>query len=226
MNSGAVLEATDRTQLTRRAHRAHYDLDTINSILDEGFVCHLGFTWNNHPFVIPTCYGRDGRRLLVHGSAGSRMLRALSDGIDACLTVTLVDGIILARGAFNQSINYRSVVVLGKARPIEDLEQKSQALIALSEHLVPKRWDFVREPSKKELAATLILEMNLDEASAKIRSGPPLDEDEDYDLPIWAGELPVFTRFGTAVPDPRNLPEVVVPEHAQNYHRTPQVDLS
>jgi len=203
----------------RNPPRGHYDRATIDAILDEGFVGHLGFAVNGQTYVIPTSYGRDGDRLLIHGSAGSRMMLTLDEPLDVCLTVTLVDGVVIARAAFNQSINYRSVVVLGKARTLTDPAEKLDALITISERLVPNCWRSLRPPSKKELAATSIAELSLAEASAKVRTGPPVDEDDDYALPTWAGVIPVRTEFGDPVPDPRNLPGLETPDHVSTFRR-------
>ena len=211
--------AGERTQVRRHPPRGHYDRATINAILDEGFVAHLGFARDGQPYVIPTSYARDGDRLLIHGSAGSRLMMTLDEPIDVCVTVTLVDGIVIARAAFNQSINYRSVVVLGQARTLTDPAEKLDALVTMSERLVPDCWSSLRPPSKKELAATTIAELSLTEASAKIRSGPPVDDEDDYALPTWAGVIPLSTEFGEPVPDPRNLPGLDVPSHVVRFRR-------
>lgn len=220
--TGPTLDTTERTQVLRRPHRGHYDLNTIYRILDEGFVCSLGLVVDEQPFVVPTCYGRDGDRLLLHGSAASRTLRTVTREIPVCVTVTLVDSIVAARSAFNHSINYRSVMILGRAKVIKDPTQKLAALELLTHHLIPGRWDEVRGPTPKELAATSIVELPIDEASAKVRSGPPLDEDDDYDLPVWAGEIPVHTSFGPPRADPRNLSELSPPVHLVDYRRPAQ----
>lgn len=175
---------TDRTTLKRLPNRGSYDRALIYSILDEGFICHMGFTVDNRPFVIPTGYARAGDKLYVHGSQASRMMRALQGGIDLCLTVTLLDGLVLARSAFHHSMNYRSVVVFGKASVVEDEAEKMEALRAFTEHIVPGRWDEVRWPNPSELKATTVLSLPLAEASAKIRTGPPLDDEEDYQLDV------------------------------------------
>lgn len=166
-------------------------MQVIHAILDAGFLAHVGFQTNNQPFVIPTLYGRDGDKLYLHGSAASRMLGELETGISACVNVTLVDGLVLARSAFHHSMNYRSVVAFGTARKINEPEQKMHALRIISEHLIAGRWNDVRTPTEKELKATSVLEFAIEEASAKIRTGPPLDDEEDYSLPIWAGILPL-----------------------------------
>ena len=183
--------------------RGVYERAAIDAILDEALVAHLGFVDDGQPYVIPTLQARIGDTVYVHGSAASRALRGLSGGIPACLTVTLVDGIVLARAAFHHSINYRSVVVLGTCRSVEGAEEREAALHAFTERLVPGRWDEVRRPTAQELKATRVLTMDLDECSAKVRSGPPGDDDGDYGLPVWAGVVPLETVAGAPVPDPR-----------------------
>ncbi|HEX8164089.1 MAG TPA: pyridoxamine 5'-phosphate oxidase family protein [Pyrinomonadaceae bacterium] len=184
---------TDRTQVRRLPRRAAYDRALVYQILDEGFVCHVGFVADAQPFVIPTAYGRAGDTLYLHGAKASRMLKALAAGAEACVTVTLVDGLVLARSAFHHSMNYRSVVVFGRASAVEDPREKLDAMRAFSEHLIPGRWSEVREPNERELAATLVLALPLAEASAKVRAGAPVDDEEDLALPVWAGELPLRT---------------------------------
>jgi nitroimidazol reductase NimA-like FMN-containing flavoprotein (pyridoxamine 5'-phosphate oxidase superfamily) len=190
-----------RAQVRRLPDRAAYDRETIHAILDEGLVCHVGLASEGQPYVIPMTYGRDGERLFLHGSAASRLLRGLDAGAPACVTVTLLDGLVLARSAFHHSANFRSVVVLGRATPVVDPEGKVAALRVISEHLLPGRWDHVRPPNARELAATMVLEVPLDEASAKIRTGPPLDDAEDLGLPVWAGVLPLALVPGKPVQD-------------------------
>jgi nitroimidazol reductase NimA-like FMN-containing flavoprotein (pyridoxamine 5'-phosphate oxidase superfamily) len=185
------IKATERTQLRRLPKRGVFDRETIYKILDEGFVCHVGFTIGGKTFVIPTGYARVGDRLLVHGSSASRMLRAMSDGIDVCATITLIDGLVLARSAFHHSVNYRSVIVFGTANLVSDEDQKIDALRAFTEHIIPGRWQEVRPPNKGELRATAILSLPIQEASAKVRTGDPVDEEEDYALDVWAGVIPM-----------------------------------
>jgi nitroimidazol reductase NimA-like FMN-containing flavoprotein (pyridoxamine 5'-phosphate oxidase superfamily) len=195
---------TKRTTLKRLPKRGVHDFDTIARILDEGLYCHVGFVADGQPFVVPTGYGRDGRALYIHGSAASRMLRALSEGVPVCVTVTLFDGLVLARSAFHNSINYRSVVVLGVARPVEG-DEKLHGLRTITEHITPGRWADVRGPTAQELKATTVLRLGIDEASAKIRTGGPIDDEEDLALPVWAGVLPF-----ALVPQPP-VPEAVLP---------------
>lgn len=214
-----TLLQTERTKLKRLPKRGHFDRETVYGILDEGFICHVGFAPQGQPFVIPTGYARVDDKLYIHGSQASRMLRTLSGGVDACVTVTIVDGLVLARSAFHHSMNYRSVVIFGRARIVEDREEKMAALVALSEHIVRGRWADVREPNEEEFIKTTVLELPLVEASAKIRTGPPLDDEEDYALPMWAGVIPLSLQAGEPINDPRLPAEIEVPDYARNYKR-------
>jgi uncharacterized protein len=198
---------TERTQVRRLAKRGRYDRETVYSILDAGWICHVGFTVDGRPVVIPTAYGRDGGRLIIHGSAASRMLRTMAGGIEVCVTVTHVDGLVLARSAFHHSINYRSVMLFGRARLIEESEAKNDALRLFTEHLLPGRWAEVRTPNEKELKATTVLELPIEEASAKVRTGPPVDDEEDMSWPVWAGVIPLSVVEGEPEPDPGQLTE-------------------
>ncbi len=197
--------STDRTQVRRLPKRGVYEKAQVHAILDEGFVCHVGFAAEGQPYVIPTGYGRAGERIFIHGSAASRMLRSLDQGIDVCVTVTLVDGLVLARSAFHHSVNYRSVVVLGKAHLVTDPREKAEALRVITNHIVPGRWEEVRPPDERELKATSVLVLALDEVSAKVRTGPPVDDEEDYGLPIWAGVVPIRSSAQEPRPDERLL---------------------
>jgi uncharacterized protein len=208
---------TDRTTVRRLPARGSYDRALIHSILDEAMVCHVGFIADGRPFVIPTLHVRVGDRLYVHGSPGSRMLKAMAGGVEVCVTVTLVDGLVLARSAFHHSMNYRSAVVFGTARPVEDPDEKTRVLHALAEHLVAGRWPDVRGPAPGELKATTVLSLPIDEASAKVRTGPPLDEEEDYDLPAWAGVVPLSIKAGEPIPCPRLAPGIEPPPYARSY---------
>jgi hypothetical protein len=208
---------TARTRLRRLPKRGAFDRDTVYGILDEGFVCHVGFVADGQPFVIPTAYGRKGDVLYIHGARASRMQKALAAGREVCVTVTLVDGLVLARSAFHHSINYRSVVVFGRARVVESEEEKSAALEAFTEHIVPGRWDDVRWPNSQELAATTVLALPLAEASAKVRTGPPIDDDEDYALAVWAGVLPLGVEPGAPEADPRLPAETPVPPYLEEF---------
>jgi nitroimidazol reductase NimA-like FMN-containing flavoprotein (pyridoxamine 5'-phosphate oxidase superfamily) len=189
------------TTVKRHPERGAYDRGTIDSILDEALICHLGFVVDGRPFVIPTIHARDGDILYVHGSPGSRMLRAAKEGVDVCVTVTLLDGLVLARSVYNHSMNYRSVVVLGRAHEVTDPDEKLRAMRRVVEHVVPGRWDDARRPNAAEIKGTTILALTLDEASAKIRSGPPTDDDADLGLPVWAGVIPLGIEPSTPVPD-------------------------
>lgn len=201
---------TQRTTLKRLPKRAVYDRELVYAVLDEGFICHVGFAVDGQPFVIPTGYARVADQLFIHGSQVSRMLRTLAGGIDVCITVTLVDGLVLARSAFHHSINYRSVVMFGRATIVEDRAAKLAALLAFSEQVIPGRWNDVRAPTEPELKATTVLGLPLVEVSAKVRTGPPIDDDEDYALDVWAGVLPLRIAAGAPISDPR-LPESIEP---------------
>lgn len=196
---------TSRTQVRRLPKRANYEKAQVHAILDEGFICHVGFVVDGQPFVIPTGYARSGEQIYIHGSAASRMLRSAGDGVDVCVTVTLVDGFVLARSVFHHSMNYRSVVVLGKARLVTDPEEKRAALRCFTNHIMAKRWEEARQPTEQELKATSVLALPLSEVSAKIRTGPPVDDEEDYSRPIWAGVVPLRTQAGEPMPDDRLL---------------------
>jgi hypothetical protein len=194
---------TPRTRVVREPHRGAYDRATVNQILDQAFLCHVGFVADGQPYVIPTSYGRDGNMLYIHGSAASRMLRNLDQGVPVCITVTQLDGLVLARSIFNHSMNYRSVVILGKATLVDDPAEKIAALRALSEHILPHRWDDVRQPNDKELKATSVLKIPIEEFSAKVRVGPAIDDEEDYSFPTWAGVIPLETTVGAPIRDDR-----------------------
>jgi nitroimidazol reductase NimA-like FMN-containing flavoprotein (pyridoxamine 5'-phosphate oxidase superfamily) len=198
---------TTRTEVRRLPKRAVYETARIHAILDEGVICHVGFVVDGQPYVMPTGYARVGNELYIHGSPASRMLRTLGDGIDCCVTVTLLDGFVLARSAFHHSMNYRSVVVLGRARVVTDPAEKTTALRSFTNHIVPDRWEEVRPASDHELKATTVLALPLTEASAKMRTGPPLDDEEDYSLHVWAGVVPLALRPLNPVPDDRILPD-------------------
>ena len=212
-------QPTERTQVKRLPKRGKYDQETVFSILDTAFVCHVGFTVDGQPYVIPTNFGRSGDMLYLHGSAASRMLRQLSEGIPVCVTVTHVDGLVLARSAFHHSVNYRSVVILGQARLVEDPAEKMEALRIFTEHVMKGRWNDVRQPTEQELRATTVLALPLDEVSAKVRTGGPIDDEGDYNLPVWAGVLPLTTSVKSPEPDPQRRNDPPVPEYLRNYTR-------
>ncbi len=210
---------TARTRVVREPHRGVYDRAAAYQILDEGLVCHIGFVVDGQPFVIPTGYGRSGENLYIHGSAASRMLRNLDQGVPICFTVTLLDGLVLARSIFNHSMNYRSVVVLGTAVAVTDRQEKLEALRAISEHIVAGRWADSRQPNEKELKATLVMRLPIIEFSAKVREGPPIDDEEDYAFPTWAGVIPFRMVAGEPIADPKLDPEQPAPAYAQQYSR-------
>ena len=212
-----MYQATERTRVRRLPERAAYDRETVHAILDEGFVCHVGFVVDAQPYVIPTGYARAGETLYLHGSTGSRP--GLRPAMPVCVTVTLLDGLVLARSAFHHSMNYRSVTVLGRTRLVGDPGEKEAALRAFVEHVVPGRSDEVRGGDRRELAATAVLAVPIEEASAKVRTGPPKDDEEDYALPVWAGVLPLALVPGDPVPDARLDPAVPVPPHVSAWDR-------
>ena len=210
---------TPRTRVKRLAERGRYDRTTIDSILDEALVCHLAWIQDGSPRVIPTIHARDGDTLYVHGSQASRTLRALRAGAEVCVEVTILDGLVLARSAFHSSMNYRSVIVYGRAAEITDHDEKWRAQKVLVDHVVPGRSEHVRMPDESELRQTMILALPLDEASAKVRTGPAKDDDEDYDLPIWAGVLPLTLTPGEIDPDPRLLEGLEPPGNVRDFRR-------
>jgi nitroimidazol reductase NimA-like FMN-containing flavoprotein (pyridoxamine 5'-phosphate oxidase superfamily) len=210
---------TARTRLVREPDRAVYDREAAYRILDEGFICHVGFVVEGQPFVIPTGYGRVGDDLYIHGSAASRMLRNLDQGVAVCVTVTLLEGLVLARSIFNHSMNYRSVVVLGTAVAVTEQAEKLEALRRLSEHILPGRWAESRQPNEKEIKATLVMRLPIAEFSAKVRQGPPIDDEEDYAFPTWAGVIPLNMVAGEPIDDPRLMAGQTVPEYARRYSR-------
>lgn len=210
---------TARTRVVREAMRADYDREAVYRILDEAFLCHVGFVQNGQPFVIPTSYGRKDASLYIHGSAASRMLRQMKEGLPVCVTVTLLDGLVLARSIFNHSMNYRSVVVLGTATLVDDPEEKLEALRLLSEHILPGRWEDSRRPNERELKQTSVLRLPIEEFSAKVRTGPAVDDEEDYSFPTWAGVVPLEMTAGQPINDERLDRSREVPAYARNYSR-------
>ena len=208
---------TARTRVVREPQRGIYDREAVNKILDEGLICHVGFVVEGQPYVIPMSYGRDGDVLYIHGSVASRMLRNLEQGIPACITVTLLDGLVLARSVFNHSMNYRSVVILGTARLVDDPGEKVAALRAISEHILPHRWDDSRPPEEKEVKVTSVLKIPIEEFSAKMRVGPPVDDEKDYSFPTWAGVIPLEMQAGAPIAEEHCQREF--PEYLRNYSR-------
>jgi nitroimidazol reductase NimA-like FMN-containing flavoprotein (pyridoxamine 5'-phosphate oxidase superfamily) len=210
---------TERTKIKRIPKRGNFERDTINQILDECFVCHIGFTMDEQSFVLPTSYARIEGNLIIHGSSASRMMRTLAWEKPICVTVTLIDGLVLARSAFHHSMNYRSVVVFGTAKVVQDKEEKLAALRALTEHIVPNRWREVRPPNNLELKATTVLSLPIEEASAKIRTGNPVDDEEDYGLDVWAGVIPLKLIAGNPISDEKLKSEIPIPAYVANYKR-------
>lgn len=211
-----TMNKTNKSKIKRAPKRGHYDEETIFRVLDAGQIAHVAFIHHGHPVVIPTNYGRSGNKLYIHGASVSRLMVELEKGIDVSMSVAHVDGLVLARSAFHHSMNYRSVVVFGKARLVGD-EDKNTALKIISDHLIPGRWEEVREPNAKELKATKVLEISIDEASAKIRTGGPIDDDEDYDLDIWAGEIPLNHRASIPISDVKLKDGIEAPNSVLNY---------
>jgi len=214
------MEPSKRSEVRRLPERGHYDPQTINSILDEALICHVGFVADDgYPVVIPTIHARSGSTLYLHGSPASRMLRSVKNGAEVCVTVTIVDGLVLARSVFHHSMNYRSVVVFGRPREVDDPDEKMRALEAVTEHVAHGRWADARQPNDLEFNGTTVLAIDMDETSAKIRTGPPGDDDEDYALPIWAGVVPVATTFGRAIEDPALRDGIDAPDYVTDYRR-------
>lgn len=217
--SQQLLERTERTEVQRLPDRGSYDREEIYRILDEGLICHVGIAVDGKPFVIPMGYARWGNRLILHGSVLSRLLREMAEGVEVCVTVTHLDGLVLARSTFHHSMNYRSAVIFGKAVPITDRKEKNAALEALVEHLVPGRGAEARGANKKELEATAVLALEISEASAKVRKGPPKDNKSDLDLDVWAGVIPLTVVPGAPVTAPDLKPGLEVPEYVTGYQR-------
>jgi nitroimidazol reductase NimA-like FMN-containing flavoprotein (pyridoxamine 5'-phosphate oxidase superfamily) len=210
---------TPRTTLRRLPQRGEFDREAVYRIIDEGFVCHVAFVVDGQPYAIPTSYGRAGETLYIHGSAASRMLRSLSGGIPVCVAVTLIDGLVFARSAFHHSINYRSVMIFGTAMIVDGTGEKAAALRAFMEHVIPGRWSEVRQPTEQELRATTVLALPLVEVSAKVRTGPPKDDEEDMALPVWAGVLPLRMAALAPIDDPSLPSEIAAPDSVLNYER-------
>jgi uncharacterized protein len=212
-----AFKPTARTKIKRLSKRAHYDRETVHAVLDAALVCHVGYNIDGHPYVTATSFWREGERVYWHGSSASRMLRAVRGGIPVCLNVSLIDGLVLARSGFHSSINYRSVMLFGEAEPVTDEAAKLATLEAFSERLTPGRWKELRPPTSQELKATTVLGMSITEAVAKVRTGPPADDEEDYGLDVWAGVLPLRIVAGTPIADPRLKPGVKLPDYLKGY---------
>ena len=208
---------TERSRVKRVHQRAHYDRETVYRILDAGFVCHVGYTIDDHPYVTATSYWRDEDRIYWHGSSASRMLRRLKTKTPVCINVSLIDGLVLARSGFHHSINYRTVMLFGEASVLDGHDEKVEALRRFTERVIPGRWDELRPPTTQEIKATTILSMPIEEAVAKERSGPPIDDEEDYDLDIWAGELPLHLTAGAPIADPRLKPGLSTPQYLDGF---------
>lgn len=217
-----ALPMTSRSQVKRLAERGHYERALVYEILDEGLICHIGFVIEGQPFVIPTAYGRSGDRLYIHGSPASRMLRALKTQLEVCVTVTLLDGLVLARSAFHHSMNYRSVVIFGQAEVVSSPDEKLTALQSFTEHIIADRWAEVRQPTPQEISGTLVLALPLHEASAKVRTGSPKDDEADYALPVWAGEIPLRLMPLSPIPDPRLPSTIAISPSVQQYTQRAQ----
>ncbi len=214
------LGVTSRTKIKRMPSRGHYERELVYQILDEGLVCHVGFVVDGQPFVIPTAYGRLGNCLYIHGASASRMMRSLASGSEVCVTVTLLDGLVLARTVFHHSMNYRSVVIFGTATLVQDTDEKLKALEVFTEHIVPGRWAEARQPNHQELQVTSVLALPLDEASAKVRTGLPNDEEQDYSIPVWAGVIPLELTAAEPIAGDRLQPGITLPAYARNYTRS------
>ncbi len=212
----AAAKPSARNRVRRLPKRAHYDWESIRAILDAAYLCHVGYVIEGQPYVTPTCYWRHDQQVLLHGSFASRMLKTLAQGIDVCVTVSIVDALVLARSAFHHSINYRAAMLFGRAQLVEDEAHKRVAMQAFVERFFPGRWDSLRPVTRKELKATSVLALDIDEASAKLRTGPPVDDEGDYALPIWAGVVPVAGVHGEPLPDPRLNPGVALPSYLAN----------
>lgn len=210
---------TSKTTLKRLPKRGVFDREAVYKILDEAFICHVGFVVDGQPFVVPTGFGRIGDTLYIHGSAASRMLRSIAEGVEVCVTVTLIDGLVLARTAFHHSFNYRSVMVFGRARLVEDEAEKMAGLKAFTEQVIRGRWDDVREPNSQEMKATSVLALPLEEVSAKVRTGPPLDDEEDMNAPVWAGVVPLRLTAAAPITAPDLRVDAAPPDYAVHYSR-------
>jgi len=217
-----VFPITERTRVRRLKDRGRYDRSTVYGILDEGLICHVGYVEGDSPRVIPTGYVRMGDNLYLHGSAASHMLRTAGRGAELCVTVTLLDGLVLARSAMHHSMNYRSVVIFGRARVVDDPEEKMKSLEAFVEHVIPGRWSEIRQPSPTEMKVTEVIALPLNEASAKVRTGPPIDDEDDYALNVWAGVIPLELDAKAPVKDARLDPSIRVPAYASSYTRSEQ----
>jgi len=210
------MNSPHRSKINRLPARGYYDKNTIYKIVDEALYCHVSFVQGNQPYIIPTIHARMGDKIVLHGAKGSRLLKHLAEGNEVCIAITLMDGLVLARSVFHHSMNYRSVVLFGKGKPLENKVKKLEALKAITDHLTPGRWEDAREPNEKELNATAVVSIDIDEASAKIRTGPPIDDEEDYNLPVWAGVIPISLKFDSPWNDPQLNKDIVLPDYIKD----------
>jgi nitroimidazol reductase NimA-like FMN-containing flavoprotein (pyridoxamine 5'-phosphate oxidase superfamily) len=215
----SIFSITRRNKIKRLPERAHYEKSTIYSIIDEALYCHVGFIQENQPFVIPTLHARMEDNIILHGSKISRLMQHLHAGNSICISITILDGLVLARSAYHHSMNYRSVVLFGRGNPVQSDEEKRIALQALMDHMMPGRWNDVRKPSQKELNATAVISIPIDDASAKIRTGPPIEDEQDDDFPIWAGQIPMYQGFSPPQSDPKLKGVIPIPEYISQYMR-------
>ena len=213
-------DKTHLNRVRRMSERGHYDASTIYPIIDEALICHVGFIEDGRPFVIPTIHARIGDAIVIHGAKASRLLKHAGAGNELCVTVTILDGLVMARSVFHHSMNYRSVVLFGKGELIDDPDARLQAMTAVTEHIMPGRWADARGPNELELSATTIVRMPIEMASAKVRTGPPGDDDEDYGLDVWAGVIPIHQHIGQPLDDPKRTHDVAVPDYIRRYGRT------
>ncbi len=207
------MKNSHRSKIKRLPSRGFYDKETINQIIDEALYCHVSFVHSNQPYIIPTIHARMNDRIVLHGAKGSRLMKHIAEGNEICIAITLMDGLVLARSVFHHSMNYRSVVIFGKGKLLENKVEKLEALKTITEHLIPGRWEDARKPNEKELNATTVVSIDIDEASAKIRTGPPIDDEEDYNLPVWAGVIPILQKFDSPVNDPKLNEDIVLPNY-------------
>jgi len=205
-----------RSKINRIPARGNYDKETINQIIDAALYCHVSFVHSNQPYIIPTIHARMGDRIVLHGAKGSRMLKHIAEGNEVCVAITLMDGLVLARSVFHHSMNYRSVVIFGKGKVLESKVKKLEALKTITEHIIPGRWEDARKPNEKELNATIVISIDINEASAKIRTGPPIDDEEDYNLPVWAGVLPLSLAIAPPQNDPKLNPGIPIPNYLKS----------
>ena len=207
------MKSSNRSKINRLPSRSFYDKETINKIIDEALYCHVSFVHSNQPYIIPTIHARMNDRIVLHGAKGSRLMKHIAEGNEICIAITHMDGLVLARSVFHHSMNYRSVVIFGKGKLLENKVEKLEALKTITEHLISGRWEDARKPNEKELNATTVVSIDINEASAKIRTGPPIDDDEDYKLSVWAGVIPISQKFDSPMNDPKLNEDIVLPNY-------------